>query len=91
VSPVLRVGSDRQGLPWVVETLDRYADKYGERLRPAALLRTASRAPRREWQADALGGAMTNAMRPERSRELHIVIRLYPRQRFLLLPFHMAN
>jgi len=31
--------ADRQGLPWVVETLDRYAEKYGERLRPAALLR----------------------------------------------------
>jgi 3-hydroxyacyl-CoA dehydrogenase/enoyl-CoA hydratase/3-hydroxybutyryl-CoA epimerase len=31
--------ADRQGLAWVVETLDRYAGKYGERLRPAALLR----------------------------------------------------
>jgi len=31
--------ADRCGLPWVVETLDRYAGKYGERLRPAALLR----------------------------------------------------
>jgi 3-hydroxyacyl-CoA dehydrogenase/enoyl-CoA hydratase/3-hydroxybutyryl-CoA epimerase len=30
--------ADRQGLPWVVETLDCYAEKYGERLRPAALL-----------------------------------------------------
>jgi 3-hydroxyacyl-CoA dehydrogenase/enoyl-CoA hydratase/3-hydroxybutyryl-CoA epimerase len=31
--------ADRHGLAWVVETLDRYAGKYGERLRPAALLR----------------------------------------------------
>src|SRR3954465_3962081 len=31
--------ADRQGLPWVVETLDRYVVHYGERLRPAALLR----------------------------------------------------
>src|SRR4029077_10454602 len=31
--------ADRQGLPWVVETLDAYADRHGERLRPAPLLR----------------------------------------------------
>jgi 3-hydroxyacyl-CoA dehydrogenase/enoyl-CoA hydratase/3-hydroxybutyryl-CoA epimerase len=31
--------ADRQGLEWVVEKLDGYAEKYGERLRPAALLR----------------------------------------------------
>jgi 3-hydroxyacyl-CoA dehydrogenase/enoyl-CoA hydratase/3-hydroxybutyryl-CoA epimerase len=31
--------ADRHGLQWVVETLDRYAKKHGERLRPAALLR----------------------------------------------------
>jgi 3-hydroxyacyl-CoA dehydrogenase / enoyl-CoA hydratase / 3-hydroxybutyryl-CoA epimerase len=31
--------ADRQGLPWVVETLDRYAERHGERLRPANLLR----------------------------------------------------
>jgi 3-hydroxyacyl-CoA dehydrogenase/enoyl-CoA hydratase/3-hydroxybutyryl-CoA epimerase len=31
--------ADRHGLPWVVETLDRYAEAHGERLRPAPLLR----------------------------------------------------
>jgi 3-hydroxyacyl-CoA dehydrogenase/enoyl-CoA hydratase/3-hydroxybutyryl-CoA epimerase len=31
--------ADRHGLAWVVETLDRYADRHGERLRPAPLLR----------------------------------------------------
>jgi 3-hydroxyacyl-CoA dehydrogenase / enoyl-CoA hydratase / 3-hydroxybutyryl-CoA epimerase len=31
--------ADRQGLPWVVETLDAYAARHGERLRPARLLR----------------------------------------------------
>jgi 3-hydroxyacyl-CoA dehydrogenase/enoyl-CoA hydratase/3-hydroxybutyryl-CoA epimerase len=31
--------ADRHGLAWVVERLDFYAEKYGERLRPAALLR----------------------------------------------------
>ena len=31
--------ADRHGLPWVVEKLDGYADHYGERLRPADLLR----------------------------------------------------
>jgi 3-hydroxyacyl-CoA dehydrogenase/enoyl-CoA hydratase/3-hydroxybutyryl-CoA epimerase len=31
--------ADRRGLAWVVERLDFYAEKYGERLRPAALLR----------------------------------------------------
>ncbi|HKI05023.1 MAG TPA: 3-hydroxyacyl-CoA dehydrogenase NAD-binding domain-containing protein [Thermoanaerobaculia bacterium] len=31
--------ADRQGLAWVVEKLDGYAAKYGERLRPAELLR----------------------------------------------------
>jgi 3-hydroxyacyl-CoA dehydrogenase/enoyl-CoA hydratase/3-hydroxybutyryl-CoA epimerase len=31
--------ADRHGLPWVVETLDRYADRLGDRLRPAHLLR----------------------------------------------------
>ncbi len=30
--------ADRRGLAWVVETLDRYADRHGERLRPAPLL-----------------------------------------------------
>jgi 3-hydroxyacyl-CoA dehydrogenase/enoyl-CoA hydratase/3-hydroxybutyryl-CoA epimerase len=31
--------ADRHGLAWVVKRLDFYAEKYGERLRPAALLR----------------------------------------------------
>ncbi len=31
--------ADRHGLPWVAEKLDGYADRYGERLRPADLLR----------------------------------------------------
>ncbi|HEX4961234.1 MAG TPA: 3-hydroxyacyl-CoA dehydrogenase NAD-binding domain-containing protein [Thermoanaerobaculia bacterium] len=31
--------ADRQGLRWVVDKLDGYADRYGERLRPAGLLR----------------------------------------------------
>lgn len=31
--------ADRHGLAWVVERLDAYAEVYGERLRPAALLR----------------------------------------------------
>jgi 3-hydroxyacyl-CoA dehydrogenase/enoyl-CoA hydratase/3-hydroxybutyryl-CoA epimerase len=31
--------ADRHGLPWVVEKLDGYAGRYGERLRPADLLR----------------------------------------------------
>jgi 3-hydroxyacyl-CoA dehydrogenase/enoyl-CoA hydratase/3-hydroxybutyryl-CoA epimerase len=31
--------ADRHGLPWVVEKLDGYAERYGERLRPADLLR----------------------------------------------------
>ncbi|HTG32689.1 MAG TPA: 3-hydroxyacyl-CoA dehydrogenase NAD-binding domain-containing protein [Thermoanaerobaculia bacterium] len=31
--------ADRQGLAWVVETLDGYAESHGERLRPASLLR----------------------------------------------------
>jgi 3-hydroxyacyl-CoA dehydrogenase/enoyl-CoA hydratase/3-hydroxybutyryl-CoA epimerase len=31
--------ADRQGLPWVVEKLDGYAERHGERLRPAPLLR----------------------------------------------------
>jgi 3-hydroxyacyl-CoA dehydrogenase/enoyl-CoA hydratase/3-hydroxybutyryl-CoA epimerase len=31
--------ADRQGLPWVVEKLDGYAERLGERLRPAPLLR----------------------------------------------------
>jgi 3-hydroxyacyl-CoA dehydrogenase/enoyl-CoA hydratase/3-hydroxybutyryl-CoA epimerase len=31
--------ADRQGLAWVVETLDGYAERHGERLRPAPLLR----------------------------------------------------
>jgi 3-hydroxyacyl-CoA dehydrogenase/enoyl-CoA hydratase/3-hydroxybutyryl-CoA epimerase len=35
--------ADRHGLAWVVETLDRYADQYGERLRPAELLREMAR------------------------------------------------
>jgi 3-hydroxyacyl-CoA dehydrogenase/enoyl-CoA hydratase/3-hydroxybutyryl-CoA epimerase len=35
--------ADRHGLPWVVETLDGYADKHGERLRPAGLLRDMAR------------------------------------------------
>ncbi|MEO6195225.1 MAG: 3-hydroxyacyl-CoA dehydrogenase NAD-binding domain-containing protein [Thermoanaerobaculia bacterium] len=30
--------ADRQGLAWVVETLDGYAERHGERLRPAPLL-----------------------------------------------------
>ncbi len=31
--------ADRCGLPWVVDRLDGYAERHGERLRPAALLR----------------------------------------------------
>jgi 3-hydroxyacyl-CoA dehydrogenase/enoyl-CoA hydratase/3-hydroxybutyryl-CoA epimerase len=31
--------ADRHGLSWVVDRLDSYADRYGERLRPADLLR----------------------------------------------------
>ena len=31
--------ADRQGLAWVVEKLDGYAERHGERLRPAPLLR----------------------------------------------------
>ena len=31
--------ADRHSLAWVVEKLDGYAEKYGERLRPAELLR----------------------------------------------------
>ena len=31
--------ADRHGLAWVVDRLDAYAEKHGERLRPAALLR----------------------------------------------------
>ena len=31
--------ADRHGLAWVVERLDGYAERYGERLRPAKLLR----------------------------------------------------
>jgi 3-hydroxyacyl-CoA dehydrogenase/enoyl-CoA hydratase/3-hydroxybutyryl-CoA epimerase len=31
--------ADRHGLSWVVERLDRYAERYGDRLRPAGLLR----------------------------------------------------
>ena len=31
--------ADRHGLAWVVERLDAYAERYGERLRPAARLR----------------------------------------------------
>jgi 3-hydroxyacyl-CoA dehydrogenase/enoyl-CoA hydratase/3-hydroxybutyryl-CoA epimerase len=31
--------ADRHGLPWVVERLDHYAERYGDRLRPAARLR----------------------------------------------------
>ena len=31
--------ADRQGLPWVVERLDHYAERHGARLRPANLLR----------------------------------------------------
>jgi 3-hydroxyacyl-CoA dehydrogenase/enoyl-CoA hydratase/3-hydroxybutyryl-CoA epimerase len=31
--------ADRHGLAWVVAKLDGYADRYGERLRPAGLLR----------------------------------------------------
>ncbi|MEA2605178.1 MAG: 3-hydroxyacyl-CoA dehydrogenase / enoyl-CoA hydratase / 3-hydroxybutyryl-CoA epimerase [Acidobacteriota bacterium] len=35
--------ADRHGLPWVVDKLDGYADRYGERLRPADLLREMAR------------------------------------------------
>ncbi|HEV2853093.1 MAG TPA: 3-hydroxyacyl-CoA dehydrogenase NAD-binding domain-containing protein [Thermoanaerobaculia bacterium] len=35
--------ADRHGLAWVVETLDGYAEKYGERLRPAGRLREMAR------------------------------------------------
>ena len=31
--------ADRHGLRWVVDRLDGFAERYGERLRPAALLR----------------------------------------------------
>jgi len=31
--------ADRRGLPWVVDRLDHYAERHGERLRPTALLR----------------------------------------------------
>ncbi|HYX25002.1 MAG TPA: 3-hydroxyacyl-CoA dehydrogenase NAD-binding domain-containing protein [Thermoanaerobaculia bacterium] len=35
--------ADRQGLRWVVDKLDGYADRHGERLRPAGLLREMAR------------------------------------------------
>jgi 3-hydroxyacyl-CoA dehydrogenase / enoyl-CoA hydratase / 3-hydroxybutyryl-CoA epimerase len=35
--------ADRQGLRWVVDKLEGYADRHGERLRPAALLREMAR------------------------------------------------
>ncbi|MBW8877809.1 MAG: enoyl-CoA hydratase/isomerase family protein [Acidobacteria bacterium] len=35
--------ADRQGLPWVVDKLEGYAGCYGERLRPADLLREMAR------------------------------------------------
>jgi 3-hydroxyacyl-CoA dehydrogenase/enoyl-CoA hydratase/3-hydroxybutyryl-CoA epimerase len=35
--------ADRHGLPWVVEKLDGYAGRYGDRLRPADLLREMAR------------------------------------------------
>ena len=43
--------ADRHGLAWVVETLDRYADKYGERLRPAELLREMGRRGEKFYKA----------------------------------------
>jgi 3-hydroxyacyl-CoA dehydrogenase / enoyl-CoA hydratase / 3-hydroxybutyryl-CoA epimerase len=35
--------ADRQGLRWVVDKLEGYAGRYGERLRPAGLLREMAR------------------------------------------------
>jgi 3-hydroxyacyl-CoA dehydrogenase/enoyl-CoA hydratase/3-hydroxybutyryl-CoA epimerase len=35
--------ADRHGLPWVVAKLDGYAERYGDRLRPAGLLREMAR------------------------------------------------
>ena len=35
--------ADRQGLRWVVDKLEGYADRLGERLRPANLLREIAR------------------------------------------------
>jgi 3-hydroxyacyl-CoA dehydrogenase/enoyl-CoA hydratase/3-hydroxybutyryl-CoA epimerase len=35
--------ADRHGLPWVVERLDGYAERYGQRLEPAGLLREMAR------------------------------------------------
>jgi 3-hydroxyacyl-CoA dehydrogenase/enoyl-CoA hydratase/3-hydroxybutyryl-CoA epimerase len=39
----LLMEADRHGLPWVVDKLDGYAEKYGDRLRPAELLRDMAR------------------------------------------------
>jgi 3-hydroxyacyl-CoA dehydrogenase/enoyl-CoA hydratase/3-hydroxybutyryl-CoA epimerase len=39
--------ADRVGLAWVVERLDGYAERYGERLAPAQLLRDMARDGRR--------------------------------------------
>ena len=43
--------ADRHGLAWVVETLDGYAEKYGERLRPAELLREMARRGEKFYKA----------------------------------------
>jgi 3-hydroxyacyl-CoA dehydrogenase / enoyl-CoA hydratase / 3-hydroxybutyryl-CoA epimerase len=42
--------ADRHDLAWVVERLDRYAEKHGERLRPAALLRDMAARGERFYQ-----------------------------------------
>ena len=42
--------ADRHGLAWVVEKLDGYAEKYGERLRPAELLREMARREERFYK-----------------------------------------
>ena len=42
--------ADRQGLRWVVDKLEGYADRHGERLRPATLLREMARKGERFYE-----------------------------------------
>ena len=42
--------ADRQGLRWVVDKLEGYADRHGERLRPATLLREMARKDERFYK-----------------------------------------
>ena len=46
--------ADRRGLPWVVERLEHYAERHGERLEPARLLREMA-AEGRTFHADRGG------------------------------------